>query len=317
MIDAKIKIGISSCLIGKNVRFDGGSLKPELINKVFPKYFNYTSFCPEVEIGMSIPRETIRLQKENDRIHLVAPKSGNDYTDEMTSYSKNKVQSLSQSNICGFILKKDSPSCGMERVKIYDPNKVPTKTGVGIFAQELKACFPLLPIEEEGRLNDIRLQEHFVERVFTLDRLKKFLITLPGPGKLMSFHANHKMQLMVHHPEKYRQLGSKVAGVRKEDMENFLKEYQQKFLEIMQKKPTIKQHIDVLYHLLGFFKTHISAEEKKEFIDLVEQYRNGQIPIIVPLTMIKHYLKKYPIDWLGSQTYLDPYPPELKLRSYL
>jgi uncharacterized protein YbgA (DUF1722 family)/uncharacterized protein YbbK (DUF523 family) len=313
----KIKIGISACLLGQEVRFDGGSLKPALINKKFAEYFSYVPFCPEVGIGMGVPRESIRLEKKQDKIVLIAPKSGTDYTDKMIDYSEKKVEALSQMNLCGVILKKDSPTCGMERVKVYDPNKIPDKAGVGIFARILMDRFPLIPVEEEGRLNDIRLREHFVERVFAIDRIKRFIITLPDPGKLMVFHARHKMQLMVHHPQKYRLLGSKVAAVREMDKEKFLHEYQESYMEIMQHMPTIKKHTDVLYHLLGFFKNKITPEDKQEFIELVEQYRLGQIPIIVPLTMINHYLKKYPVDWLASQTYLEPYPRELMLRSYL
>lgn len=317
MENVKINIGISACLVGHEVRYNGGSLKPPMINDHFAQYFNYVTFCPEVGIGMGVPRETIRLVSEKGNIRLKSSTGENDYTDAMQEYSKQKVDELSKLNIYGYILKKDSPTCGMERVKIYHNNNMPEKNGIGMFAQVLLDRFPMVPVEEEGRLKDIRLRESFVERVFAFKRLKDFIGDSPTVGKLMSFHTAHKMQLMAHNPEKFRKLGRKVALVKKDQLNNFLIEYATDFMDTLNTRASLKKQTDVLYHLLGYFKKEITSEEKQEFIKLVEQYKKQMIPFIVPLTMLRHYLKKYPDDWLQSQIYLDPYPEELMLRSYL
>lgn len=313
---SKINIGISACLVGQKVRYNGDGLKPTLINEQFTKYFGYVPFCPEVDIGMTIPREAVRLEKKDGNIRLWASKSETDYTEKMLDYSHKKVQELARLNISGYILKKDSPTCGMERVKIYDHNGVPAKSGVGLFAKILKERFPLVPIEEEGRLNDMRLRERFVERVFAFRRLQDFLTDNPTLGKLMQFHTAHKMLLMAHHPQKYRALGHALANARKENLSVYLLEYSNAFMEIMSGHTSLKKQTDVLFHLFGFFKKEISSAEKEEFLELVKQYKNKMIPMIVPITMLRHYLKKYPVDWLKAQVYFDPYPEALLLRSY-
>jgi len=205
----------------------------------------------------------------------------------------------------------------MERVKVYDHNGVPDKSGTGLFAQVLLERFPLVPVEEEGRLNDIRLRERFVERVFAFRRLQDFLADTPTLGKLMQFHTAHKMLLMAHSPQKYRALGHDLANARKETLSDFLVEYAHAFMEIMSGQTSLKKQTDVLFHLYGFFKKEISTVEKQEFLGLVDQYKNKMIPMIVPITMLRHYLKKYPVDWLKAQVFFNPYPEELLLRSYL
>jgi len=313
----KINIGISACLVGQKVRYNGDGLRPHLINDLFAGYFNYIPFCPEVGIGMDVPHETIRLEKKDNEIRLRSSSGENDYTDKMLDYSATKTEALSHLQISGFILKKDSPTCGLERVKIYGNGGVPDKSGVGMFASALRAKFPLFPMEEEGRLNDIRLRERFIEHVFAFRRLQDFLEDSPNLGKLMAFHTGHKMQLMAHNPEKYRRLGHAVANAKKEDLSSFLAEYSTTFLEIMATAVSHKKQTDVLYHMFGFFKKIISSSEKQEFMRLVEQYKKQMIPMIVPITMLRHYLQKYPQPWLQAQVFFDPYPEEMLLRSYL
>ena len=313
----KLKIGISACLLGKKVRYDGGSFQPALINEVFPAYFDFVSFCPEVEIGMSIPRETIRLIKTEDSVRLIAPKSGIDHTASMESYAKEKVQAMENMGCSGFILKKDSPSCGMERVKIYEAHQRSRRNGVGLFARQLQETFPLIPVEDDGRLNDIRLREHWIERVFAVHRLNRFIEEQPNLGQLMEFHASSKMQLMVHHPQKYRLLGKKLASVEKHELPEFYPQYKTAFMDIMKTKPSIVKHVDVIYHLMGFFKKNISPGDKEELIQVIEQFRKGQVPLVVPLTLLNHHLKNFPTPWMVNQTYLNPFPGELMLRSHL
>lgn len=313
----KINIGISACLIGQKVRYNGDGLRPALINDQFARYFHYVPFCPEVGIGMGVPRETIRLEKKDGHIRLRASKSGNDYTEQMLEYARQKVEELAGLPISGYLLKKDSPTCGMERVKIYDPNGIPDKSGAGLFANALMERFPLIPVEEEGRLNDIRLREWFIERVFAVRRLQNFLADTPTLGKLMQFHTVHKMQLMAHHPQKYRALGHSLAKTSKAELTAFLAEYADAFLEIMATPASVKKLTDVLYHLFGYFKRAISPAEKQEFVRLLEQYRKKMIPMVVPITMLRHYLQKYPQEWLQDQVFMDPFPEELLLRSHL
>ena len=313
----RIKIGISACLMGQKVRYDGGSFQPKLIHSVLPDYMDFVPFCPEVEIGMSVPRETVRLVTTETGIKLKAPKSGTDYTNQMNAYSIEKTNALSKLEISGYILKKGSPTCGMERVRVYNSRGIPEKSGNGLFASQLKKAFPNIPIEEDGRLNDIHLREHWIERVFAYDRLRTFLSLKPAVGKLMEFHTQSKMQLMAHHPEKYRLLGRKIALLQKDDLHQFYASYLTSFMQIMSVKPTIAKHTDVIYHLVGFFKKKITASDKKEILNLIEQFRNQIVPIVVPLTLLKHFLQKYPVKWMQEQTYLNPYPTDLSLRSHI
>lgn len=313
----KIKIGISGCLTGMKVRFDGQGLRPQLINELFSEFFDYVTFCPEVEMGMSIPRETIRLEKQEEEVRLVAPKSNTDHTDGMKTFADNKVAALAELDISGYIVKRGSPSCGFERIKIYNKDKIPAMNGVGMFTEKLIERFPLLPIEDEGRLNDIRLREHWVERVYAYERLKAFLRLKPSRGDIVKFHTNSKMQLMAHHPVKYRQLGKDVAEQHKQVTDEFLVHYENSYMEIMKHQASVKKHADVLYHLMGFFKKDIDSSEKQELVEVIEKYRTGMIPLVTPLTLINHYIKKYPVQWVCDQTYLTPYPEELLLRSYM
>lgn len=315
--EPRIKVGISSCLLGMKVRFDGGHKHDRYLTETLGRYFEWVAVCPEVEIGMSTPRENIRLVGEAADPRLIAPKSGSDYTERMKAYAEQQVAALAREELHGYILKKDSPSCGMERVRVYDHNSVPQRSGIGIYARKLLETYPLLPVEEEGRLNDHRLRENFIERVFAHYRIRQFIKNNPRPGALVAFHTAHKLTLMSHSVKHYQELGRLVAESGKGDFAEKLSAYFALFMEALKLKATTRKHTNVLHHILGYFKKAIDSRDKQEILDLIEQYRTGYLPLIVPITLLKHHLNRNPIPWMSSQTYLNPYPGELMLRNFV
>ncbi len=206
-----VRIGVSSCLLGQKVRFDGGHKRDAFLVDTFGEFVEWVPVCPELEVGMGLPREAIRLVRSDSGIRLVGVRSATDHTESMTRYSARRVEKLARENLDGYILKKDSPSCGMERVKVYDPNGSPARTGRGLFAEALLARFPLLPVEEEGRLSDPRLRDNFIERVFAYRRLRDLFVGRWTTGALVKFHTAHKLTLLAHSPAAYKTLGQLVA----------------------------------------------------------------------------------------------------------
>lgn len=317
MEEPKIRVGISSCLLGMKVRFDGGHKHDNYLTQTLGRYFEWVPVCPEVEIGMSIPRENIRLVGAINDPYLIGPKSGTDYTDRMKSYSRERVEELAALSLHAYILKKGSPSCGMERVRVYDKNNVPSRDGVGIFARFLMERFPLLPVEEEGRLNDPRLRENFIERVFAYQRLQELLQNRLKPGDLVQFHTRHKLTLMSHSVAHYKEIGQLVATAGNSDFPALLEEYSRQFTTILAVKATTRKHTNVLHHIIGYFKKLLDAPDKQELLEVIEQYRNHYLPLVVPLTLINHHLRRHPIPWMQEQVYLNPYPAELMLRNFV
>jgi len=311
----KIRVGISSCLLGFKVRYDGGHKEDRYITKVLSKYFEFVPVCPEVEMGLPVPRENLRLVKKYNEIRLIGGKTGKDYTDEMINWANKKLQELKSYNLCGYILKRDSPSCGMERVRVYDANGIPQRNGTGIFAKKLIEEFPLLPIEEEGRLNDPAILENFIERVFAYHRIYNFLLNNPTPSKLVSFHTAHKLIIMSHSQKNLKILGQIVAEAGKREINELLEKYLRIFMETLKIKATPKKHANVMYHVIGYLKKFISKDDKEELINIIEEYKKGLLPLIVPITLIKHHLRKCDIEWLKVQIYFNPYPEELMLRN--
>lgn len=315
--EPKIKVGISSCLLGMKVRFDGGHKHDRYLTETLGRYFEWVAVCPEVDIGMSTPRENIRLVGAAADPRLIAPKSGTDFTGRMKAYAVQRVAALAREELHGYILKKDSPSCGMERVRVYDHNNVPQRSGIGIYARKLLETYPLLPVEEEGRLNDHRLRENFIERVFAHYRIRQFMNGSPRPGTLVAFHTAHKLTLMSHSVKHYRELGRLVAESGKGAFADKLPGYFALFMEALKLKATTRKHTNVLHHILGYFKKKIDSHDKQEILELIEQYRNGYLPLIVPVTLLKHHLNRHQVPWVTSQTYLNPYPAELMLRNFV
>lgn len=311
----KITIGVSSCLLGNEVRYDGGHKHDRYITETLGRYLSFVPVCPEVECGLPIPREAMRLVGEVDRPRLVTNKTGVDHTDRMLTWARKKVAELEKENLCGFIFKNRSPSSGMERVKVYDVNNVPRAVGVGIFARAFKDHFPLLPTEEEGRLHDPLLRENFIEQIFVYQRWRE-VADAPTAAKLISFHTTHKLLLMAHSEKHTREMGRLMAQAGSLELDTFIECYQELLMAAMSLKPTTKKHVNVLQHMMGFFKKLISADEKQELLSVIEQFRNNIVPLIVPVTLINHYIRKYQEPYLMQQLYLNPHPLELKLRNH-
>ena len=313
----KLLLGVSSCLLGKQVRFDGGHKYDSWVVDTLGAYAEYFDLCPEHQCGMGIPREALNLKGSKDSYRMLTNKTLVDYTDQMLSWSLPVIEDLKKRPLCGYILKSKSPSCGMERVKLYPLHGgAAGKTGVGIFARELLKAFPYLPIEEEGRLHDPVLRENFIERVFVRHRFNRLMAEDLSPGGFVRFHTIHKYLLMAHSPAHYREMGKLVAEIRKYKIQDFSRLYCELLMTACARHATPSKHQNVLLHLLGYFKNDLDAFEKQEMIRLIAQYKDGIIPLIVPVTLLNHYVRKYDKSYLAEQIYLQPHPMELKLRNH-
>ena len=312
-----IRIGISQCLLGEKVRFDGGHKRDAFLVDTFGRFVEWVPVCPEVDIGLGTPREPIRLARRDGEIRLVGVKSDTDHTAAMTAYAARKADELAGAGLHGYVLKKDSPSCGMERVKIYDPHGAPARAGRGLFAEALVARLPILPVEEEGRLSDPRLRDNFVERVFAYVRLRAFFAPRWTVGGLVRFHTAHKMALLAHSPELYAELGRLVARARSVGRTELETRYRGLFMDALAKMATTRKHTNVLQHVAGHFKDVLDADEKQELLGSIEDYRRGLVPLVVPLTLIKHHVRRHKVEYLAGQVYLDPHPKELMLRNHV
>jgi uncharacterized protein YbgA (DUF1722 family)/uncharacterized protein YbbK (DUF523 family) len=311
----KIRLGISACLLGQNVRYDGGHQLDRFLRDTLGQFVDYVPVCPEVEMGLPIPRQTLRLIQAPDGPRLVFSKSGEDVTDRMTTWAQKRLSSLEKEDLCGFIFKGRSPSSGMERVKLYDRYGVPAKTGIGLFARLFMGYFPLLPVEEDGRLHDPRLRENFIEAIFTFRRWRDLLATGATAEALIAFHARHKLLFMSHSVDLARHMGRLAARAGELPNDRLQDAYQQLLMQTVRTLATPAKHSNVLQHALGYFKRQLSGDEKQEMLQLIEQYRQGKVPLSVPLTLLNHYVRKYQPPWLNEQIYLHPHPVELHLRS--
>ena len=315
-MEDKIRLGISTCLLGENVRYDGGHRRDRFIIETLGQFVEFVPVCPEVECGLTIPRESMHLAGDPESPRLVTTRTRIDHTERMVNWARKRVRELEKENLCGFIFKSNSPSSGMERVKIYDEHGRVQKIGVGMFARAFMDYFPLLPAEEDGRLHDIRLRENFIERIFALKRWRELLDSNKTRGNLVAFHTQHKLLIMSHSQKHLRFLGKLVAEAKKIPAEQLYSQYQMFFMEALRLKTTIKKNINVLQHMMGYFKKQLSADEKRELLETIDHYRNEYIPLIVPVTLIMHYVRKYDQTYLKEQLYLSPHPIELKLRNH-
>lgn len=312
----KIKLGISSCLLGEKVRYDGGHKWDRFLTDTLGKFVEFVPVCPEVECGLGVPREAMRLEGDRQAPRLVSSRTRVDHTERMEAWARRRVVELEQEGLSGFIFKSGSPSSGLERVKVYDAQGVPAKTGVGLFARAFREHFPLLPVEDEGRLHDPRLRENFIEAIFVLTRWREVRSERPSRGQLVDFHTRHKLLLLSHSPPHYREVGRLVARASELPLPDLYARYQTLLLLALGRKTTVKKNVNVLQHLLGFFKQQLSPDEKQELLELIENYRQEYVPLIVPVTLINHYVRKYDQAYLKSQYYLNPHPLELKLRNH-
>jgi uncharacterized protein YbgA (DUF1722 family)/uncharacterized protein YbbK (DUF523 family) len=313
-MDNKIAVGISACVLGEKVRFDSGHKQSLFAIKELAPHVEFISVCPEVGMGMPVPRPTIRLVADGDRIALVETKDpSKDHTQAMISYSKAKVESLSQLDLCGYIVCAKSPTCGMERVKVYSDSYA-EKSGVGLYTQQLIDQMPWLPIEEDGRLNDPVLKENFVTRMFALHDFYQSMGGEPTAGKIVSFHSRYKLTLMAHHPASYKSLGQLVASVKEYDEQAFYQRYRLAFMQAVTYPATRKNNTNVLMHVQGYFKRSLTKEQKAELSRVIDEYRIGELPLLAPITLLKHHLATFPDAYIQMQRYLNPYPQELRLR---
>lgn len=311
---AKIKLGISSCLLGHEVRFDGGHKRDRYLTDVLSQYFDYVAICPELAIGLGTPRPAIHLFDSIDSPKLVGTKDKTfDVTDDMRSYAARKMHEIP--GLAGYILKRGSPSCGMERVKVYDANNIPIGAAQGLFAQTLMRTYPWLPCEEEGRLGDPGLRENFLARVFTYHRWLDIEKEGLSARRIIAFHTAHKFLLLAHSETHYRKLGPMVAEAGKRDPVEFGAEYIEFFMAGLKKMATRRRHVNVLQHLMGFLKRDIDQGDKAELLNVLEQYKNNEIPLIVPLQLLKHHFRRNPDPYVEFQHYLSPHPDELGLRN--
>ena len=310
-----ILIGISSCLLGEKVRFDTGHKHQSYITETLGKYFSFRSFCPEMAIGLGTPRETLRLVMQEDGIHCVGNKTASlDVTRQLIDIAHQ--QESWHKDLCGYILKKDSPSCGMERVRVYKGD-MPERNGTGLYAQVLKEKFPYLPVEEEGRLGDPVLRENFIKRVFVYRHWRDIESEGFTVQKLTDFHAQYKYVLLSHDQQQTRNLGARLANASKEPMSDVLQWYFAELMTILEIKATRKNHVNVLQHLQGFLKNDIDKEYKTELTETIENYRLGLLPLIVPVTLLRHHFRRHPKPFVDQSKYLAPHPSELMLLNTL
>lgn len=313
----KIRLGISACLMGQKVRYDGGHKWDRFITDTLGKFVDFVPVCPEVECGLGIPREAMRLVGDPENPRLVTIRTGIDHTERLLTWARRRVAELAREDLCGFIFKGGSPSSGMERVKVYTDKGAPVKNGVGLFARVFLQHFPLLPVEEEGRLHDPKLRENFIEAIFTLKRWRENLARGRTRRGLVDFHARHKLLLLAHSPRHLRDMGKLTAQSDKRPLPDLYPDYQALLLEALHLKTTVKKNINVLQHLMGYFNKELTGDEKQELLEIFEHYRQGLVPLIVPVTLINHYVRKYDQPYLKTQYYLNPHPVELQLRNHV
>jgi uncharacterized protein YbgA (DUF1722 family)/uncharacterized protein YbbK (DUF523 family) len=321
--DPRIRLGVSTCLLGEEVRYDGGHKLDRFLVNTLGRFVEWVPVCPEVEMGLPTPRESMRLVGDPEAPRLIAPRSGTDYTDQMKAWARGRLDDLAAVNLHGFVFKKDSPSSGLFRVRVYNEHGMAQRVGTGIFPQELMNRFPLLPLEEEGRLNDMPLRENFIERIFAYYRWTEMLAERTGSPRrtaspLVRFHTAHKLTLMAHSPSHYQEMGRLVAQAGKLPWEELTDTYGRQLMEGLKVLGKPGKHVNVMQHLMGFLKNDLGREDKAELLGIIEDYRQGLVPLIVPLTLLKHHLNRYPVpDWVHQQVYLHPYPKELMLRNHV
>ncbi len=312
-----IRIGISACLLGQPVRFDGGHKRDAFLTETFGRFVEWVPVCPEVECGFGTPREAMRLVRVGDGVRLLTAKTGTDLTGPMERVSRSRAAALRGEDLAGFVLKKNSPTCGLARVKVYDRHGSPARAGRGIFAAALVEACPHLPVEEGGRLVDPHRCENFVERVFAYWRLRGLFRARWTVGDLVRFHTAHKLLLLAHSIDAYRQLGRLVAAARRMPRRDVEQRYTERFMEALVQLATPSRHTNVLQHMAGYFKDRLDAASKREVAETIAEYRRGLVPLVVPLTLMRHHVRLLDVTYLAAQTYLQPHPRELMLRNHV
>ncbi len=317
------RIGISRCLLGEEVRYDGGHKRDAFLVSTFGRFVEWVPVCPEVEVGMGTPREAIQLVADDGGVpsgehvvRLVGVKTRRDWTSKMSSFASSRTRDLAADGLSGYVLKKDSPSCGLERVRVYDDGHV-ARSGRGLFAEALIRTWPNLPVEEEGRLNDPVLRENFVERVFAYQRLCVLFSGRWTIHALVVFHSMHKLQLLAHSRQGYAELGRLVAGGVTHSRRGLSATYQRLFMATLARAATPGRHSDVMMHAVGHLKRLIQTGDRDELLEAIHDHRRGIVPLVVPITLLRHHVRRHDVGYLKDQTYLDPHPRELALRNHV
>ncbi|PMR68545.1 YbgA family protein [Halomonas heilongjiangensis] len=310
-----IPVGISACLMGEPVRYNGGHKRSRYCLEVLQARFRFEPFCPELAAGLGVPREPIRLVGvPGEAPRVVGTRDpGLDVTEALAEVSEEFV--ARHRHLRGFILMKGSPSCGLARVKVYHANGMPSHADSGAFVRALRRHFPELPLEEEARMNDAVLRENFITRVYAFDDWKRHVEADPGYHALLQFHSRQKYLLMAHHMEAYRELGRYLAGAHARPLEEAMSHYLERFMAALSRPATRKTHTNALMHVMGYLKQALDGETRRDLLRTVEDYRLGHVPLAVPIRLIHHYVKRHGSDYVRRQTYLDPHPYELGLRN--
>jgi uncharacterized protein YbgA (DUF1722 family)/uncharacterized protein YbbK (DUF523 family) len=316
-LDERPRVGVSACLLGQPVRFDGGHKRNAFLTDTLARVVEWVPVCPEEEAGLGTPREAMRLVTRDGVQRLLAVRSERDLTDTLTEVVSARVRQLATLHLDGFVLKKDSPSCGLTRVKVYSEQGVAARTGRGLFADALCAALPMLPVEEEGRLCDPAIREHFVERIYACRRLRRLMEDRSRIGNLVQFHARHKLQLLAHSPLLYERLGRSVANAGAVASEQLALDYGRSFASALSTIASRARHANVLQHIAGYFRRALSTAARRAVAAATADYQQGLIPLVVPMRLIEHYARLHDIQYLCEQSYFDPYPAELMLRNHV
>jgi uncharacterized protein YbgA (DUF1722 family)/uncharacterized protein YbbK (DUF523 family) len=317
MTTAPLRLGISRCLLGDEVRFDGGHKRDHFLTDALGRYVEWVPVCPEVEAGLGTPREAMRLIGDPRRPRLVTIRRGIDHTGALETMTERRVEELRALDLSGYVFKKDSPTCGVERVRIFNRTGMPNRNGTGLFARGFMERFPMVPVEEEGRLCDPVLRDNFIERVFCYHRWQEALREPLSRKDVVRFHTLHKYLLLAHSQPHYETLGQLVGRADQYRPKELALKYGELFMKALAVKATVRKHVNVLHHMMGYFKDRLSAEEKAEMLSVIGDYHRGLTPLIVPLTLVKHYVQKFDVWYVRDQVYLNPHPKELMLRNHV
>lgn len=307
-----IRVGVSSCLLGQEVRWNGQHKRDAFVSDVLGAQVELVPVCPELEVGMGVPREPIQLVAGP---RLVGVDSRTDHTQAMERFSARRIAELEALELSGYVFKKGSPSCGLYRVPVWKGEKA-TPTGTGMFARAFREALPLVPVEEEGRLHDPRLRESFVERVFAYDRVRALGRSF-SRGALVDFHARHKMLLLAHGQVRYRELGRLVGAAKQHRPRALYEAYAKGLMAALERPATPKSHRNVLEHMFGHLKGLLDAGDKGEMLEVISEYAAGRVPLVVPITLLRHHVRRLGVATLASQVYLEPHPRELMLRNHV